>query len=221
MPFLQAQEHIMTTTTASDQARRSSGYDAPSDPINETLARNWWLIALRGALGVLFGLLAFVFPGATILALVIVFAAYLLVDGVFAIIAAIKAARKRDRWGWLTFEGIVNIATAIVAVIWPNLTAIAFVLLIAAWAIVTGVLLLGAAFRLEVEYGRWWMVLGGAASVALGVLMIIAPVAGAVVLTWWIGAYALVFGGALLFLAFKLRKRRRDPPRSAAAQATT
>lgn len=207
----------MTTTPAGEQTHRSVGSEAPADPINRILARNWWLIALRGVLGILFGLLALVFPGPTMLALVMLFAAYVAVDGIFAIVAAVKAARSRERWGWLTFEGIVNIATAILAVIWPGLTVLAFVLLIAAWAIVTGVLLLAAAFHLDAEYGRWWMVLGGAASVAYGVLMIIAPLAGAVVLTWWIGAYALVFGGALLFLAFKLRKRRDDAWRAAAA----
>jgi uncharacterized membrane protein HdeD (DUF308 family) len=213
-----AQERTMTTSTASDHAHAPRGYEAPSDPLNETLARNWWLILLRGVLGILFGVLALVFPGATMLALVIVFAAYLLVDGIFAIIAAVNAARKRDRWGWLTFEGIVNIATAALAVIWPGLTVLAFVILIAAWAIVSGVLLLGAAFHLNVDHGRWWMVLGGATSVALGILMILAPLAGAVVLTWWIGAYALVFGGALLFLAFKLRRRRHDRRYAAEAQ---
>src|SRR5262245_59115293 len=100
----------MTTTPANDQARPTGRYAAPADPLNETLARNWWAIALRGLFGVLFGLIAFIFPGATMLSLVLVFAAYLLVDGVFAIVAAVRAARQGERWGWLSFEGVVNIA---------------------------------------------------------------------------------------------------------------
>jgi uncharacterized membrane protein HdeD (DUF308 family) len=208
----------MTTTATNNRAHASSGYEAPSDPINTTLAENWWLIALRGLVGVLFGLIAFIFPGATMLSLVLLFAAYLLVDGVFGIVSAVRAARQGERWGWLTFEGLVSIATAILAFIWPGLTVLAFVLLVAAWAIVTGVLLLAVAFRLNVDYGRWWMVLGGAASVAYGVLLIIAPLAGAVVLTWWLGAYALLFGVALIALSFKLRARREDQPRVASAR---
>jgi uncharacterized membrane protein HdeD (DUF308 family) len=172
-------------------------------------------------LGILFGLIAFIFPGATMLALVLVFAAYLIVDGVFAIVAAVRAARKRDRWGWLTFEGVVNIITALLAVLWPGLTVLAFVLLIAAWAIVTGVLMLAAAFGLNVEHGRWWLALGGAASLAFGVLMVVAPLAGAVVLTWWVGAYALVFGILLLIFAFKLKALRDAEPHARVARRTT
>ena len=194
----------MTDTTSG----RIDGADRINpDPINAVLAENWWAVAIRGVLAILFGLIALIFPGATILSLVLLFAAYLFVDGIFAIIAAVRAARRHDRWGLLTFEGIVNIIVAILAVLWPGLTVVAFVLLIAAWSIVTGTLVLGAAIRLNIEHGRWWLILGGAASVAFGVLLIIAPLAGAVVLTWWLGAYALVFGGALLALAFKLRSR--------------
>jgi uncharacterized membrane protein HdeD (DUF308 family) len=178
------------------------------DPINAILAENWWAVAIRGVLGILFGLIALIFPGATMLSLVLVFSAYLLVDGIFAIIAAVRAARRHDRWGMLTFEGIVNIIIAILAVLWPGLTVVAFVLLMAAWAIVTGALVLGAAIRLNIEHGRWWLIVSGAASVVFGVLLIVAPLAGAIVLTWWLGAYALVFGAALLALAFKLRSRR-------------
>jgi uncharacterized membrane protein HdeD (DUF308 family) len=190
------------------------------DSLNAILARNWWAVALRGVLAIVFGLIALVFPGPTMPSLVLVFAAYLLVDGALAIVAAVRAARQHERWGMLTFEGIVNILTAVVAVLWPGLTVIAFVLLVAAWAIVTGVLMLGAAFRLNIDHGRWWLVLGGTASLAYGVLLIIAPLIGALVLTWWIGAYALVLGVALLVLAFKLKARRDEQPRAAAASAS-
>jgi uncharacterized membrane protein HdeD (DUF308 family) len=189
--------------------------------LNAVLAENWWAIAIRGLLGVLFGVVALILTGATILSIVLVFAAYLLVDGIFAIVAAVRAARRHDRWGMLTFEGIVNIVTAAIAVVWPGLTVFAFALIMGAWAIVTGALVLGAAFRLNIQHGRWWLLLSGAASLAFGVLLIVAPLAGAIVLTWWLGAYALVFGLALLVLAFRLRSRRSRNAAPAGAHATT
>ena len=192
--------------TVTPQSART--FVSASDPLNAVLAENWWAVAIRGVLGILFGIIALIFPGATILSFVLVFAAYALVDGIFAIVAAVRAARRNDRWGLLTFEGVADILAAAVAVLWPGLTILAFVILIAAWAIVTGVLMLGAAFRLNIDHGRWWLVVGGAASIIFGILLILAPLTGAVVLTWWIGAYALVFGGALVILAFRLRSRR-------------
>jgi uncharacterized membrane protein HdeD (DUF308 family) len=207
----------MSMTSASMSSRSESQFNP--DPLNAALAESWWAVAIRGVLGILFGLIALIFPGPTMLSLVILFAAYLLVDGIFAIIAAVRAARRNERWGMLTFAGIANIVTAIIAVLWPGLTVLAFVLIMAAWSIVTGGLMLAAAFRLNIEHGRWWLVLGGFSSLAFGVLLIIAPIAGAIVLTWWLGAYALIFGAALLFLGFKLRSRRSEDRRHAAARA--
>ncbi len=182
------------------------------------LAQNWWAVALRGAFAILFGLIALLVPGATILSLVLFFSAYMLVDGVFGIVAAVRAARKGERWGLLVAEGLLNIAVGVIAFIWPGLTAIAFVLLLAAWSLVSGGLMLGAAFRLSREHGRWWLALGGIVSIIFGVLLVIAPIIGAVVLTWWLGIYALAFGIALLVLAFRLRARKDDTPRTAASQ---
>jgi uncharacterized membrane protein HdeD (DUF308 family) len=129
---------------------------------------------------------------------------------VFGIVSAVRAARKGERWGLLVLEGIADIAVGIIALLWPGLTAVAFVLLLAAWSIVSGGLMLGAAFRLSQAHGRWWLALGGLVSIIFGVLLVIAPVIGAVVLTWWLGAYALVFGALLLAAAFKLRGRKDD-----------
>ena len=189
----------------------NSASDVRSSPAAETLVKNWWLFTLRGILGIIFGFLALIFPGPTMLSLVLLFSAYMLVDGVAAIISAVRAIRrKEDRWGILIFEGLLNIATGIAAVLWPGLTVIAFVWLIAAWAIVTGALMTAAGSRLNIDHGRWWLVLGGLLSLAYGVLLIIAPLIGAVVLTWWIGVYALVFGIALVMFSFKLRSRLQD-----------
>jgi uncharacterized membrane protein HdeD (DUF308 family) len=168
---------------------------------------------LRGVLAIIIGVVAFAAPVATLLSLVLLFSAYMLVDGVFAIVAAIRAARANERWGLLVLEGIVSIATGVIAFLWPGITVIAYVLLVAAWAIVTGALMLGAAFRLNLNHGRWWLVLGGIASLAYGVLLVIAPLIGALVLTWWFGAYALVFGVFMLVLAFRLRAHRDEHPR--------
>ena len=203
----------------SDETR--SSYEPLADPLNRVLAQNWWAIAIRGVLGILFGVIAFAYTGVTILSLVLVFAAYTLVDGVFAIIAAVRAARRHDRWGWLTFEGIAGILTAAIAVAVPGLTVLAFVLLIAAWAVVTGVLEIAAAFRLNIDHGRLWLGLGGVASIVFGVLMFIAPMAGAVVLTWWLGAYELVFGVVLLVMAFRLRSRHMHDAPPTGAHAVT
>lgn len=178
--------------------------------LGAVLARNWWAVAIRGVLGILFGVIAFAVPGATMLSLVLLFSAYMLVDGLMAVVSAVRAARLGNRWGLLTFEGVVNILTGVAAFVWPGLTVLVFVTLVAIWAVITGGLMLAAAFKLNADHGRWWMALGGIASIVYGVLLVIAPMIGAVVLTWWIGAYALVFGITLLVAAFKLRQRVAD-----------
>jgi uncharacterized membrane protein HdeD (DUF308 family) len=194
---------------------RFGGERSPGrDLLAALLARNWWAIGLRGVLAVVFGLIALFLPGATMLSLVIVFAIYAFVDGVFGVVSAVRAAQTGQRWGVLVLEGLVNIAVAVIAVLWPGITVIAFVLLVAIWAVLTGALELTAAFRLGTEDGRWWLVVGGLVSLVYGALLIVAPLIGAVVLTWWLGAYALIFGVALIVLAFKLKARRDEHRRA-------
>jgi uncharacterized membrane protein HdeD (DUF308 family) len=189
--------------------------------MSEALARNWWVIAIRGLLGIAFGIIALLQPFAAILAFVLVFAAYAVVDGIFAIVAAVRAARERERWGLLVLSGIASIAAGVLAVLWPGITVLAFVLLLAAWSIVTGALAIGAAFRLNRQHGRGWLIFSGVVSAIYGVLLAIAPIIGAVVLTWWIGAWALVFGVLLLVLAFRLRAHRHDRAPDAFASRPT
>jgi uncharacterized membrane protein HdeD (DUF308 family) len=177
----------------------------PSGPMSTLLARNWWAIALRGLAAVVFGLIALFVPGAIMLTLAVLFAAYLLVDGVLGIIAAVRAASHHERWGLLLFEGVVNIVVGVIAARFPAAAVLGFVLLVAAWALITGVLMLVAAFRLHVSHGRWWLAFAGIVSVIWGVLLVIAPLMGAVVLTWWLGAYAVIFGVMLLVVGFRLR----------------
>ena len=176
------------------------------------LVANWWAVALRGAFALLFGLLALLLPGATVAALVLLFAAYMLADGILAIVAAGRAASRHERWGLLVLEGVADIVAGMIAFAWPAITVLVFVTLLAAWAVISGALLLCAAFRLDAAHGRWWMALGGIASIVWGVLLFLAPAAGALVLTWWLGAYSLVFGVLLLVLAYRLRAHQGVRP---------
>ncbi len=208
----------MAASTASGRTS-AAATKARCDAMSEVLAESWWAVGLRGILGILFGLICLLTPGLAIEVFVILFAAYMLVDGVFAIIGGIKAARNGERWGLLILEGIVDLAAGLVALLWPAITLVALVWIIAIWAIVTGALMLGAAFTLNLDHGRWWLALGGIASVIFGILLVIEPLIGAVVLTLWIGAYALVFGGLLLILAFKLHSKQEERQRKAPAGA--
>jgi uncharacterized membrane protein HdeD (DUF308 family) len=167
-----------------------------------TLARYWWVMALRGLLAVLFGLAAFFWPGITLVALVFLFGAYALVDGVLAIVSAFRGGE----WWPLLLEGVIGIAAGVAAFVWPGITALALLYVIAVWAIVTGVLEVVAAIRLRREIENEWLLgLGGALSILLGVIMVAVPGAGALGLVWAIGAYALLFGAMLIVLGFRLR----------------
>jgi uncharacterized membrane protein HdeD (DUF308 family) len=195
---------IMSTTTAHSH----STSDFPWERLGEMMAKDWWLFALRGVLGVIFGIIALIMPVATILALVLLFAAYMLVDGCVALYTAGRAMWRRDSWGMPLIQGIANIATAAVAFFWPGITVLAFVLLLAAWSIVSGCLLIAAAYNVEGQ-GRGWLAFGGILSLLYGFLMIIAPLIGAVVLTWWLGVYSLVLGIATIVLAIRFRRHDR------------
>ncbi len=188
--------------------------NAPSgalmDAMSAQLAQNWWAVAVRGVAAVLFGVLALIVPGATMLSLVILFGAYMLVDAIFAVASAVRAAHRHERWPLLVLQGVADIAAAAVAFLWPGITVIAFVLLFAVWSIVSGAFALTTAFRLRMDHGRFWLGLSGVLNIVFGILLVLAPLIGAVVLTWWIGAFALLLGVNLLVLAFRLRSHRAD-----------
>jgi len=185
------------------------------------LARNWGAIAIRGVAAILFGLLTLVVPGLTLAALVLLFGAYALVDGIFNIIAAIRRRPDDPPWWALLLEGLVGVAAGLVTFLLPGLTAVTLVYIIGAWAIITGVLEIVAAVRLRQQLtGEWWLVLSGVLSVVFGVLVMLRPAAGALAIVLWIGAYAIVFGALLLALAFRLRRAQaelRDVPFARAA----
>jgi uncharacterized membrane protein HdeD (DUF308 family) len=179
------------------------------------MARKWWTLALRGLAAVLFGVAAFVVPQITLLVLVALFGAYALVDGVFALVAAFSRDLDRRQWWALIAEGVAGIGIAVIAFAWPGVTAVTLVYLIAAWAVLTGVLEIIVAVRLRKEIeGEWLMALGGVLSIAFGALLAVYPVAGALSVVWLIGAYAVFFGALLIALGFRLRGRRepgREP----------
>jgi uncharacterized membrane protein HdeD (DUF308 family) len=205
--------------STSGKVRMSASEAARCNALSEVLAESWWAVGLRGILGIVFGLICLLATDIALLTFVLLFSAYMLVDGAFAIIAGIRAARNGERWGLLLLEGVVDIAAGIVAFLWPAITVVVLVWIIAIWAIVSGALMLGAAFTLNLDHGRWWLALGGIASLIFGILLVIMPLVGAVVLTWWIGAYALVFGVLLLVLAFKLHSKNEERARKAPAGA--
>jgi uncharacterized membrane protein HdeD (DUF308 family) len=168
-------------------------------------SRNWWLVALRGVVAILFGILAFVWPGITITVLVLLFGAYALVDGLFAVFVALTNNAGERRW-WVLLEGLVGIAVGVLAFLWPAAMAISLLFLIAAWAIFTGVLEILAAIELRREISdEWLLILSGIASVIFGVLIVLFPGAGALSVIWLIAVYAVVFGVLLVALSLRLR----------------
>lgn len=171
------------------------------------LIGNWWALALRGVAAILFAVIAFFWPGITGAALVLLFAVYALADGIFAIAAALRAVRGHRPSGALLLEGLLDIVVAVVIFLWPGPALIALIYLIAIWAIISGVSLVFAGFALHRLAGEWLLILSGIISVLLGVILFAQPAVGVVALSWWLGAYALLFGIALLAAAFRLRGR--------------
>ena len=178
-----------------------------------SLAKHWWALAIRGVLAMLFGILTVFVPGLTLSALIFMFGAYALIEGGFNVIAGIRGRRVERAWWALILEGVVSIAAGVIAFIMPGLTALALLYLIAAWAIVTGVLEIAAAIRLRRQIeGEWALVLTGVSSLIFGALVLYSPGAGALALVLWIGAYAIVFGVLLVAVAFRLRSVREELP---------
>jgi uncharacterized membrane protein HdeD (DUF308 family) len=186
----------------------------------QRLAEHWWVVLIRGLAGILFGLLALTWPGITLLALILLFGAYAFVDGVSSIVAAVSRSRQHRRWGLLAFEGIVGVAAGILTFVWPGRTAVVLLVIIAIWAVWTGILEIMAGVRIRREVkGEWMLYLSGAASVLFGLLLLASPGTGAVALAWLIGIYALLFGCLLAVLAFRLRQMRERLARPGAEPA--
>lgn len=168
----------------------------------EFLTGKWWLIALRGVLAIVFGVIALVYPGATLTALALVFGAYAFIDGVFAIASAIGFGGRDSVW--YVLGGILGIAVGIATFFYPNITAQALIYLVGLWAILTGIFEVIAGFELPFEKD-WLLALAGALSIIFGVLVFFNPGSGAVAIVWLIGIYAVLFGITLVVFGIRLR----------------
>jgi len=181
----------------------------------DILARNWLSVVLRGAAALLFGLLTLFLPGFSLLVLVFAFAGYALADGVLAILSAVRQRRSEPRWVYL-LEGVFGLAVAVLTFLWPGLTLLSLLYVIAARALVAGVLQIVAALRLrKVITTEWLMAASGGLSIAIALLIVLWPGAGLLTMALWIGAYALLFGGAFLTLGLRLRVWDRQRKESA------
>lgn len=179
---------------------------APGASLLHALAKNWWLEVLRGVAAIILGILAFVWPGIVLLTLVLFWGAFALVDGVLAIIAAVKGGNPMPRW-WLAIAGIAGIAAGALTFLMPGLTALVLVTFIAVWAIILGVMEIYGAIKLRKEIdGEWFLILNGALSVVFGILLLWRPGIGAVALVYIIGAYAIIFGVIHVMFGLKLKK---------------
>jgi len=174
------------------------------------LAKNWWLLLLRGIAAIIFGVLAFAWPGLTLLTLILFYGAFALVDGVLAIIAAITGGAPAPRW-WLAIIGLLGIAAGLLTFLMPGLSALVLLFFIAGWAIATGMFQIIGAIQLRKEIDNEWMlILSGVVSVLFGVIVLIAPGAGALGLIWAIAVYSIVFGISFVALAFRLRNHKHE-----------
>jgi uncharacterized membrane protein HdeD (DUF308 family) len=183
--------------------------DFDRQPVLHALAQSWWLVLLRGVAAIVFGVLTFAWPGLTLVTLVLLYGAYALVDGVCALAAAFTGGAKPVPTWWLIVVGLAGIAAGIVTFLWPGLTALLLILFIGTWAVAHGIFEIAGAIQLRKEIdNEWLLILAGAMSVLFGLVVLIAPGAGALGLIWVIGAYSIVFGALLVGLALRLRRHR-------------
>ena len=176
--------------------------------LSTALAKNWWLLLLRGIAAIAFALLTWAQPALSVAAMVMVFGFYVVADGVLGIWMAVSNRENNPQWWVLLLWGLVSIAAGVLTFAMPGITALVLLMYIAAWAIVTGVLQIAAAVRLRKEIeGEWLLGLGGLASVVFGALLVWNPGAGVLAVAWLIATYAFIFGVLLVLLAFRVKKR--------------
>jgi uncharacterized membrane protein HdeD (DUF308 family) len=175
----------------------------------ETLKRNWWVSVIRGVAAIVFGVMAFAYPGLTVATLVLFFGAWVLIDGVFRVIGAIGHRASDPEWGFHLIIGIVGIIIGFLTFHAPQITALALIIYIAAWALMIGATEIALAIKLRREIkGEWFLILMGLASIVFAVMLLWNPLPGALALVWLIGSYAIVFGILGIFFGFRLRSLR-------------
>lgn len=178
------------------------------EQLTTLIARNWWVLLLRGIAAIIFGIAAFAWPGLTISVLILIFGAFVLFDGVSGVIDAIRFRDERPNWGLWLLEGILGVVVGLAMLLMPGLTAIFMIGLIAAWSIIGGVLRIIAAIQLRREIeGEWFLILSGVLSVLFGIAILVLPTAGLLSIAWLIGFWAIAIGVLFILLAFRLRKR--------------
>jgi uncharacterized membrane protein HdeD (DUF308 family) len=172
----------------------------------ETVARHWWLLLLRGILAIILGVIAISVPGVTALALALIFGAYALLDGIFAVVAALRMSKTSPRWGWLLAEGILGIIFGIVALAFPGITLLLLVFILAGWAIITGATAISTAWRVRKEIrGEWLWIAVGTLSVIFGILVAFEPAYGLLAVVYTFSFYAILTGVTFIGLALRLR----------------
>lgn len=177
----------------------------------QILTSRWWVLLLRGLAAIVFAVATFVWPEAAVAALVLLFGAYVLIDGVLSVIAGVASSSDSERWWWLLLEGLAGIIVGVLAFVYPGPTLAALVTIVAAWAAVTGIFEIITAIRLRKEIeGELVMLLMGLASILLALLMALYPGVTAAVFVWMVAAYALVFGVLEIILAFRVRRLHRE-----------
>ncbi len=171
------------------------------------VSMRWWALVIRGLAAIAFGILTFAKPSISLLALVTLWGAYAIVDGVFSVVLSIRGARVVPGWGWFLAEGLVSIAAGVVTFLWPGITALALLVMIAVWAVLTGIAEIATAIRLRRHLrGEWLLAASGVLSIVFGVLLVVNPGQGALTVTWLIGAYAVLFGALLVALGVRLHR---------------
>lgn len=182
----------------------------------QIMAQYWWAVLLRGIVAIIFGIMAFAWPGITLLVLIYLFGAYALVDGIAELINGIRMRGIERQWWIVVIQGIAGIVIGILAFMWPGTTGLVLLYFIAAWAIITGGTEIIAAIRLRQEINNeWLLILSGVLSLIFGFLLIFMPGAGALSVLWLIAIYAIIAGIALVVLSFRLRSLRGQLPAAA------
>jgi uncharacterized membrane protein HdeD (DUF308 family) len=179
--------------------------------VSTMLVKNWWSLVIRGLAGISLGVITLMWRHITLPEVAVLFGGYAMIDGLVSLAGALRAAETHRRWGVLVAEGLAGVVAGVMAFAWPAPTELSLAYIIAAWALLTGVLEIAVAVRLR-RYvaGEWMLAFGGAASLALGILMIAIPLAGSLSIATWLAAYALVFGGLLIVLGLRLRSWVRE-----------
>lgn len=175
----------------------------------EALTRNWWVLFVRGLAAILFGIMAFAWPGITLWVLIVLFGVYAIADGLTALYVSLSGRVAGDAWWAMLLVGLLSLVAGVVAFVWPGITAEILLMLMAVWAIARGIFEIVAAIRLrKVLENEWLLALAGVVSIVFGLMLIARPAAGLLAMIWLIGAFAVLFGIVAIMLSLKLRSLR-------------